>query len=96
MFALLELCPQAMDEMGPRWVDSVCTGVLEVSGEKDRTAGSVHTWTMASDDPERKKLDDGSTARDVTGWRWAVDVETRRPEQIYGMLEMLLHIFAHA
>lgn len=81
-FALLELCPHAIDEMGPRCVDSVCTGVREVSGEKERIVGSAHTWTMASGDPDRKKLDEGSTARDVTGWRWAVDVETRRPEHI--------------
>lgn len=67
MFALLELCPQAIDVIGPRWVDSVWTGVRDVSGEKERIAGSAHTWTMASGEPERKKLEVGSTARDVTG-----------------------------
>jgi hypothetical protein len=38
---------------------------------------------MASGEPERKKLEEGSTAMDVTGWRCEVEVETRRPEQIY-------------
>jgi hypothetical protein len=82
MFALLELCPHAMEDIGPRWVESVCTGDREVSGEKERMAGSAQTCTMASEEPERKKLEDGSTAMQVTGWRWAVDVETSRPEQI--------------
>jgi hypothetical protein len=91
MLAVLELCPHAMDEMGPRWVERVWTGVRDVSGEKDRIAGRAQTWTMASDEADKKKLDDGSTARDVTGWRCDVDVETRRPEQIYMVLELLLH-----
>jgi hypothetical protein len=87
MFALLELCPQAIAATGPRWVERVWTGVRDASGEKDRMAGSAHTWTMASGEPERKKLDEGSTARDVTGCRCDVDVETRRPEQICAVLE---------
>jgi hypothetical protein len=82
MFALLALWPHAIEETGPRWMDSVWTGVRDVSGEKDRMAGRAQTWTMASDEPERKKLDEGSTAMDVTGCRCDVDVETRRPEQI--------------
>jgi hypothetical protein len=83
MFALLELWPHASDEIGPRCVERVWTGVRDVSGEKERMAGSAHTWIMASDEPDRKKLDEGSTARDVTGWRCEVEVETRRPEHIY-------------
>lgn len=58
-------------------------GERAASGEKDRMEGRDHTWIMASGEPERKKLDVGSTAMLVTGWRWAVDVETRRPEQIW-------------
>ena len=83
MLALLELCPQTMEEMGPRWVERVCTGEREASGEKDNIEGSAHTWIMASEDPERKKLEDGSTTMHVTGWRCEVEVETRRPEQIW-------------
>jgi hypothetical protein len=71
-------------------VERVWTGVREVSGEKDRMAGKAHTCTMASDDADRKKLDEGSTAMDVTGWRCDVDVETRRPEHIYIALELTL------
>jgi hypothetical protein len=88
MFALLELWPHAIDEIGPRCVERVWTGVRDVSGEKERMAGSAHTWTMASDEPERKKLDEGSTAMDVTGWRCDVEVETRRPEHIYVVLRL--------
>jgi hypothetical protein len=87
MLALVELWPHTIDEMGPRWVDSVCTGVRDVSGEKDNMAGRAQTWTMASGEPERKKLEEGSTAMDVTGWRCEVEVETRRPEQIYMVSE---------
>jgi len=90
MFALVELCPHTMDDMGPRWVERVCTGVRGVSGEKDSIAGSAQTWTMASDEPVRKKLEEGSTTMDVTGWRWEVDVETRRPEQIWHVLELCI------
>jgi len=67
MFALLELCPHTMDDIGPRCVESVWTGEREVSGEKDKIAGRAQTWIMASEDPERKKLEDGSTAMHVTG-----------------------------
>jgi hypothetical protein len=91
MFALLALCPHTIEEMGPRCVDRVWTGVRDVSGEKDNMAGRAQTWTMASDEPERKKLDEGSTARDVTGCRCDVDVETRRPEHIYCVLELCIH-----
>lgn len=90
MFALLELCPHAMDDIGPRCVERVCTGEREVSGENERIAGNDQTWIMASEDPERKKLEVGSTAIDVTGWRWEVDVETRRPEQIYVALDVYI------
>jgi hypothetical protein len=90
MFALLALCPHTMDDIGPRCVESVWIGEREVSGEKERMAGRAQTCTMASGDPERKKLEVGSTAMDVTGWRWEVDVETRRPEQIYETLELIL------
>jgi hypothetical protein len=81
MLAVLELWPQAMEDMGPRWVERVCMGEREASGEKDSMAGSAHTWIIASEEPERKKLEDGSTTMLVTGWRCEVDVETRRPEQ---------------
>jgi hypothetical protein len=37
---------------------------------------------MESGEPERKKFDVGSTAMEVTGWRWDVEVDTMRPEQI--------------
>jgi hypothetical protein len=43
MLALLELCPQAMDDIGPRWVERVCMGEREESGEKESIEGSVHT-----------------------------------------------------
>jgi hypothetical protein len=69
MLAVLELCPQIIDEMGPRCVERVCTGDREVSGEKERIEDSAHTWIMASAEPERKKFEDGSTTIDVTGWR---------------------------
>jgi hypothetical protein len=82
MLAVVELCPQTSPESGPRWVERVCTGERDVSGEKERIAGRFQTWTMESVEPERKKLDVGSTASDVTGWRWEVEVETNRPEQI--------------
>lgn len=83
MLALLELCPHMTDDIGPRWVESVWTGECEVSGEKESMAGRLQTWIMASEEPERKKLEYGSTVSDVTGWRCEVDVETRRPEHIY-------------
>lgn len=67
ILAVLELCPQAIDEIGPRCVDKVCTGDREVSGENERIEGSAHTWIMASAEPERKKFEEGSTTRDVTG-----------------------------
>jgi hypothetical protein len=54
MLALLELCPQAIEDMGPRWVERVCMGDREASGEKDRIEGSAHTCIMASEEPERK------------------------------------------
>jgi hypothetical protein len=69
MLALLELCPQAMAEMGPRWVESVCIGEREVSGEKDRIDGSTQTCIIASEDPDRKKVEEGSTVMEVTGCR---------------------------
>ena len=83
MLALLQLCPQAMDDMGPRWVESVCMGEREASGEKESIDGSAHTCIMASEEPDRKKLEEGSTTMHVTGWRWDVEVETSRPEQIW-------------
>jgi hypothetical protein len=67
MFALLELCPHTIENIGPRWVDSVCTGDREVSGENDRIADSAPTCIIASEDPERKKFEEGSTAMEVTG-----------------------------
>lgn len=67
MLEVLELCPHAMDEIGPRCVDKVWTGEREVSGEKERIEGSAQTWIMASAEPERKKFEDGSTTMDVTG-----------------------------
>ena len=69
MLALLVLCPHTIDVMGPRCVDSVWIGEREVSGANDRMEGSAQTCTMESGEPERKKLDVGSTAREVTGWR---------------------------
>jgi hypothetical protein len=83
MLALLELCPQAMDDIGPRWVERMWVGEREASGEKDKIEGRVHTCIMESEDPERKKFEVGSTAIDVTGSRWEVEVETRRPEYSY-------------
>ena len=68
--------------MGPRCVESVFTGEREVSGENERSDGSAQTCTMASGEPERKKLEVASTASEVTGWRCDVDVETSRPEHI--------------
>jgi hypothetical protein len=81
MLAVLELWPQAMDEMGPRWVERVCMGEREASGENDSIEGRAHTWIIASEEPERKKFEDGSTTMLVTGWRCEVEVERRRPEQ---------------
>jgi hypothetical protein len=89
MLALLALWPQTMDEMGPRWVERVCTGERDVSGEKERMAGRAQTWIMASGEPERKKLEVGSTASAVTGWRCEVDVDTRRPEHICTAVSLL-------
>jgi len=43
ILALLELCPQAMDDMGPRWVESVWMGEREASGEKESIDGNAHT-----------------------------------------------------
>jgi hypothetical protein len=43
MLAVLELCPHAIDEIGPRWVERVCTGDREISGENERMEGSDHT-----------------------------------------------------
>lgn len=43
MLAVLELCPQAMDEIGPRCVERVCTGDREVSGENERIEASGQT-----------------------------------------------------
>ena len=40
--------------MGPRCVESVCIGVCEASGEKDRRFGRDQTWMMESVEPERK------------------------------------------
>lgn len=71
-----------MEVIGPRCVERVCKGEREVSVEKDRIEGSDHTCIMASAEPERKKFEAGSTAREVTGWRCEVDVETSRPEHI--------------
>lgn len=67
IFALLELCPQAIDDMGPRWAERVWTGEREVSGERERIEGSAHTWIMASEEPDRKKVEEGSTTMHVTG-----------------------------
>jgi hypothetical protein len=93
MFALLELWPHTIEDIGPRWVDRVCTGDRDVSGEKDRIAGSAHTCIIASEDPERKKFEEGSTAMEVTGWRCEVDVDTRRPEQICIALEIWFYVY---
>lgn len=70
--------------MGPRCVERVWMGDRDESGEKERIDGSAQTCIMASEEPDRKKLCDGSTTRHVTGCRCAVEVETRRPEQIWG------------
>jgi hypothetical protein len=67
MLELLELCPQTMEVIGPRCVERVCKGERDVSGEKDRIDGRAHTCIMESGEPERKKLEVGSTAREVTG-----------------------------
>ena len=69
--------------MGPRCVESVCIGVCEASGEKDKRLGRDQTWMMESVEPERKKLELGSTARAVTCWRCDVGVDTSRPVHIY-------------
>ena len=90
MLALLELCPQAMDDIGPRWVERTWAGEREASGEKDKIEGNVQTCIMESEDPERKKFEVGSTAIDVTGSRWEVEVETSRPEHSYETSDFVL------
>jgi hypothetical protein len=82
MLAVVELWPHASPVMGPRCVDNVWAGDRDASGEKERIEVRFQTWIMASDEPERKKLDVGSTAMDVTGWRWDVEVDIKRPEHI--------------
>lgn len=51
--------------------------------ENDSSRGSNQTWILASEDPDRMKLEVGSTANDVTGCRCDGEVETWRPVQVY-------------
>lgn len=47
-----------------------CWSLLVEGGfAKNSSPGSDQTWILASEDPDRMKLEVGSTAKDVTGCR---------------------------
>lgn len=56
---------------------------VEEGCEKDRRAGRDQTWMLESEDPERRKLEVGSTARVVIDWRWDCEVDICRPVHSY-------------
>ena len=67
-----------MGEKGSGWLGSVPDGT-----ENERSDGIDQTWIFESRDPERRKLDVGSTARQVVTWRWDCGVDTWRPVPSY-------------
>lgn len=77
--------------MAARWFESVCMGEngsgklgsLTDGAEKDSNEGIDQSWRLESEDPDSRKLEVGSTARHVVGWRWACGVDIWRPVPSY-------------
>ena len=70
--------------MAARWFERLLSGEnrsdrlgsLPDGVENDSSNGIDHTWMFESRDPERRKLDVGSTFKQVVAWRWDCGVET--------------------
>ncbi len=95
MFMELRECPTTRLVMPARWFESVRRGSREelfdrsvVEGElKESNNGRDQTCIdCESEEPERIKLDVGSTARLVTGERCDCEVETWRPVHICSII----------
>lgn len=83
MLAGVDEWPMARAVMAPRCEKRVWSGVRWEEGvEKERSEGRDQTWMFESAEPERRKDDVGSMARDVTGWRWDWGVVIWRPVHI--------------
>ena len=91
MLVLLKLWPTMRHVISARWWERVWRGEkgddwlgsLLVEDEKERRAGMDQIRMFESGDPERRKLDVGSTTRHVVACRWDGGVETCRPVHSY-------------
>ena len=70
-------CPIASAVIAVRWFPNVRIGEfgafwscpVDTGLENDSNCGIDQTWTLASGEPDRTKLEVGSTTSEVTGWR---------------------------
>lgn len=73
MFLSLELCPNTTAVIAARWFESDLRGEngrswpfsLADEAENDSNPGIDQTWIVESVEPDRRKLEVGSTARHV-------------------------------
>ena len=85
-----ELWPTEREVIAARWFEN--TRMDDVPGcwllcwepntVKERRSTNDQTCTLASDEPDRIKFDDGSTAREVTGFRCKFVLVTVRPVHV--------------
>lgn len=91
MLVLLALWPIASAVMAARWLGRDRRGAwgdgwlmsLVDEAENDRSVGIDQTWILESSEPERKKFDEESAARQVIVCRWDWGVEIERPVHSY-------------